>query len=408
MSNICGKDYNPDDLPYEDEEDNKKRIKQLEEEANKNADPIFQFSTNNYHYKEYPGTFSEEKAWDFLTSEDEREQLEAIRYALWFARNNDNDAKNFILMVINNPDLSNDYIVEKAKDAFALFIASFIRTEITKLYKKNNIHFSSASKEREAVVNAIGVCWEKITKSIHLYNPEKGMITTFLRTRIIDGFTEYESQRRGKPSKQVSIIDSKVAAARKSLEARGVTPTTRLIALELNEKNPSEAEKIGYQQIIASNDRITGEAGTFSYDDSSDDAFYFREKQAQKIFLTPDEYLAKKQIVEDIIKAIHNLDPIEQKIFLMSNGFEIENDLLYESTPYSEAEIAEMLNISTNDVFKGLQKARDIIKNSLSNKKEDADSEDLIYMDSLEDDNIEDFLSSIVKIDDDNFKESDY
>lgn len=414
-------DYSRDDDDYDDYEEiqeRKERIKELEEEANRDIESTGEILTNTFPIKKYDGEFDEIKLWElFQPVEEDSEkrihsQLEAIRYALWFARNNNNTAKNFIVMVINNPDLSeSEVVVEEAKNAFFLFISSFIRTEIEKQYRKHKVHFDTDTQFGEAVREAMQCCWEPIMAGLSSFNPEKGMITTFLRYYIMEGYHSYESKRNYKSSKQILSIDSQIVRAKKALEEKGLDPNPRLIELELKamrESNPRSAKQrpIGYQQIIASDERTKGEAACFSADDGSNEAFYFHKQTAQTRFQTPEEAVDTEERNEKIINAIQSLDEISRYIFLSDVGYEISDGNIYEGEVKTIAQLAEELDLSENEIFKKKNKAIDHLRKVLSSKEDDLlKGKELEFYEDKEDNDLFDFVNSIITITEDDFKD---
>ncbi len=103
-----------DDDEFEDEDDDDMPASTLKEAvANKKEDEKFEtFSHTKEDWinaglgKEYPGQkYENEHALALFSSDDERFQREAIRYASYFAYKNNNDAKNFIVHVIQSPSL---------------------------------------------------------------------------------------------------------------------------------------------------------------------------------------------------------------------------------------------------------------------------------------------------------------
>lgn len=412
--NKCSAEYNPDDLTYEGSVDEEKRIEELEREANKDIEVVGPVSTVTFPIKEFEGEFDETKMWELFQPEEQDHeervvsQILAIKYALWYARQNNNTAKNFIIMVINNEDLVEDEsVTEEAKNAFFLFISSFIRTEIEKLYRSHKVHFENDYKYGEAVREAMQYCWEPIMAGLPTYNPEKGAITTFLRHRIMEGYHSYESKRNQKSSKQMLSIDAQIVRARKSLEEKGMDTNPRLIELELQTINPKMAKNIGYQQIIASDERTKGEANSFSADDYSNEALYFNKQATQTRFKTPEEAVELGEKTSRIINALGELDDLSQYIFLADAGYEIAGGSIYECKSKSITTLSDELGLSADEIFKKKAKAIDHLKKSLSNTTEDnlLRGKELEFYGDMEDEDLIDFVNSIVTITDDDFKD---
>lgn len=407
----CNSSYNPDYLSYEDPQEKRERIKDLEREANESVDYVGEFLTQNYPYEKFTGSFDEDVFWEKFYSidgDDEkkvRSQVKAIRYALWFARKGDNRAKNIIISVMNKkvPALSEDVMAE-AQTAFYLFISSYVRTEIEKKYHEKQILFENSTQLKDAIREAMGYAWESILEALPRFDESRGAITTFVREPIKEGFYVAEAKRNQKTSKQLLSIDGRIVKAKQAIEEKGIEATPRLIELELNAGKKPNQKTVGVQQIIASGERARGESSCFSADGDSNEALYFNKEAAQTRFLTPEEALETEEKNKKIINIIMSLDEVPRYVLLASSGFEVTEDGIFEAETKSMSQLAEELELSGDEVFKKKNIAIDQFRQRFL---DDGDSllkgKELEFDDSAKDDEINDFLASIITITDDDF-----
>ena len=89
----------------------------------------------NFLDKEYEGEFDINKAFSLLVEENENSQKEAIRYATYFAKKNNSEAKNFIICdICNKQDMFSKEVVNYAFTAFNLFFRNWLRNDVVKCF----------------------------------------------------------------------------------------------------------------------------------------------------------------------------------------------------------------------------------------------------------------------------------
>lgn len=129
-------------------------------------------------------SFSLTKANYLIKEEKIESNKEAIRYATYFAKNKNNDAKNFIINIINSDNEFPNVISDMAKTAFWLIFRNYVRVEVEKFYDKQSI---SLLEKSQRIGDAIQQCFIYIFSNLKRYDSEKGRISTFFSSKVLRG-----------------------------------------------------------------------------------------------------------------------------------------------------------------------------------------------------------------------------
>ncbi len=290
---------------------------------------------------------------------DIKTQREAVRYANFFAKKGSDEAKNFIVSVIQKK--KENWIapetVSIACNSFVLFFRNYVRREIEKHYIRQPI---SATERFMRVQESVQECFAYIMEHIDRFDPSKGKITTLFNGRILRGITmEYEAKRKGRGSKQTMKIDKIVANAQKDLATAGITPTVRQIAMHTG-KN--------VDVIINSKIRMAAENTMKTIDDP--DFNNTGGKTAQSQFVQPERSVINKEETSNLVASIEKLPDIEKTVFLLMEGFQLEDGDLVETDVKNAPDVAESLNIKPNEVRHHYNMAQRKLKNMITNRKE--------------------------------------
>lgn len=282
---------------------------------------------------------------------DEKKQCEAVRYANYFAKKGDDNAKNFIVSVIQK---GSGEAARIAGNSLNLFLRNYVRHEVERFYARLPI---SDADRCDRCPEAIQECFVYICKQIHNYDPSKGKITTFFCSKIIYGIvSEYEAKRRGRKSKQTMKVDKVVSNAYKELVAEGYqNPTIRQLSMKTG-KN--------VEAIMNSRARIVAENTMVAFD-STDPGNPVSLKKNQSTYDNPEEYAERKDHIEALIKKLDSLSDLERELFLASNGLCIENGEIVECNTKSMAVLSEEYDMKVNEVKHTINTATRKLKNRI-------------------------------------------
>ena len=273
----------------------------------------------------------------------EKNQIESIRYATFFARHGNNEAKNYIVSIIQHPETcastGKDSVYDLAQTSLYLFFRNYVRKCIETFYAKQIISNSSRYEKLKEAPNA---CFVAILANINSYDSEKGQLTTFFKNHILGALNEYEAESRSRQSKQTLAIDSKVSRTQTNMLNKGVVPNTRLVALESN---------LSVNQVIISQTRIKAENTSISAD--SEDGRYAAGKVKQTIFESPEKAFLENEEKNELRDMLEILSETERSVLLAVNGLEQIGNTFIEAE-YDEDDslikIARYLGIKSNDV----------------------------------------------------------
>lgn len=298
---------------------------------------------NNGFGKKYDGEFDRKKAvvlFNTMEPNLEKNQMEAIRYATFFARHGINDAKNYIVSIIQHPEACASTEVHKyAQTSFFLFFRNYVRKSVEAFYEKQLL---SGSDKVERYKDAQMECFTALLNNINGFDNEKGQLTTYFKNHILGALNTYEANRKGRKSKGTLSVDATVERCRQSLLRRGVQPNARLIALETG---------LSVNQVLVSLKRLEGENTSISAD--SEGGKYAAGKAEQSLFESPEKaYIANEQ-KSQINEMLEILTDTERAVLLAMTGLEQIGNTFIESEHDDDdslLKISKVLGIQSNDV----------------------------------------------------------
>ena len=321
---------------------------------------------------------------------DEKMQMEALRYAAFFARKGNNDAKNFIISIVIQSkylkSMSHD-VKDMAGTAFWLFFRNYLRTEVEKYY---NLQPISAAERYSRIEGALQHCNKYVFENIDNFDPTIAKINTYYNSQIIRGvILDFEALRKGRSSKQTMRIDKLVANSKKKFEENGIEPTVAIIAADIGK---------GYGEVETSLARITAENTMVTYD--VDGLNNNGGSIAQSTFSSPEDKILAAERIKDLIKHINEtLNDTERDFFLWHQGVFYTGDTLIPIEPKKFYEIGYESGVDTELVKQVVNTAIRKLKKSYG-VNDDSDDSFLSSVDTLfDDDDDGNDLDDIIKID---------
>ena len=397
---------------YEDEDSNEE-VDEFEDEdceecedSNENLESG-KTRTSKYDYeweryslnKTYPDkTFDRNKAEQLLYAanengeDDEESQKEAIRYATYFAKKNNTDAKLFVISIIQQADqgfynLEPGHVGDMAKYAFYMFFRNYVRVQVEKFYSKQNISDLERVSRTE---DAIQECFLYIFANIDKFDVSMGYApNTFFNQKVIRGaISDWEAARKGRSSKQSMRTDKMTVNAIKACEDLGIeNPSSALIASMIG-KN--------YKEVQMARTRIYAEntMGTFDTPDINNKGGTI----VQEVFKVPEASVLSDERTQELIDALSILTDEEQTFLFMNKGIRCDGTSFIETDPLKCYEIAEQTGVDREKVQQAINSAIKKLKkkNHVKEKRGDA----LLSGRGLSFDNDEedDFLDNIVDV----------
>ena len=325
----------------EQDEASKKRLEELIA-GEKQTDDWVMFGLN----KEYPGKFDESYALGLMYQKDAsgnidaKSQEEAVRYANYFAKKNNNDAKNFIIDIVQRSKINDPTLVGDtgaiACTSFYLFFRNYIRTEADKYYKRQPISDSErASRMADAIQTAFAMIYENIDK----YDPTIAKINTFFgKKQILGAFYEFESKRKGYKSKQSMRISQTIIKEANRLESEGIEKNAAIIS-HLTKQSVNQVNNALQRAKIEQN------TGTLNTPDLNNSGGYV----SQKVYETPEQKLQKEEQTRELIEHLSVLDERELFVYLAYTGVVCTGNRFYEEKPMSYSEIEAKYGINKDD-----------------------------------------------------------
>lgn len=272
--------------------------------------------------KEYKGTFNNNIALNMFydnSSDLEKNQFEAIKYASYFARRGNNEAKNFVISIIQHPETCvSSEVSNLAKTSFVLFFRNYVRTETGSFYSRQVLE---SHDKNDRFQDAMQECMAEIFANINVYDPKKsGAPTTYFKRVILGALNNYEAKRKGRVSKGTLPIDAKVSKMETKLKNEGKNANANMIAYYLN---------VSVTQVLESQARIRGENTAISAD--SESGKYAAGIVKQNIYNTPEKNAIAKEKKEELLKLLDVLTDEEKKVLLATEGIELVEDEFIES-----------------------------------------------------------------------------
>lgn len=337
----------------------------------------------NKKYKDK--TFDIDKANRFLNDDP----IESIRYAAYFAKRNNNDAKNFIIDIVQKSNAGiypsePGTIGDIAKTAFWLFFRNYVRTEIEKYYNKQGLTNTERMARTE---DALQQCFTYVFENIDKYDPSIARINTFFSSMVMRGpIFEWESLRKGRNSKQTLRTDKMTVNAIKQCEDMGIKPNSAIIA-SITGKS--------FNEIQTARIRIKAENTMSTFD--APDLGNSGGTIVQTAFETPENKLIEEERTKELINKLDALTDEEKTLFLMTQGINCTGSEFYETDAMSPIDIEEQLGIDRGVVQQIVNRAIKKLKKSYNVKEKRGDA--LLSGRGLSfDEDDDDFLDDIIDV----------
>ncbi len=343
--------------------------------------------------KSYEGEFEISHAVELFGEYDIDYQLEAIRYATFYAKNRNVEAQNFIVMIIQMKSSVDAKVHELALTAFTLFFRNYVRVQCQKYYSR--MEFPNDYERLLRTSEAVEECFVMILEDIYDYDSNKGRLSTFFSNRILGSIATFEAKRRGRASKQTMGIDKKVSKIETELISRGIKPTARRIALEMEDKN--------VERIFNSVARLEAENTMLSIEaDQSKMGICNKVEQAR--FDKPEEAYLKGETSSELMAVISTLSNLERDILLRMNNMILRNGTIIDA-PENEVgdiyAIARDLDMKSGEVKRIYTNVVMRIKNEYNvhnGNDKLLEGRSMIFASREKDDEVNSFLNDIVEI----------
>ncbi len=346
-------------------------------------DPAFDIDKANqllYTFK----TDVDDKSTDY-NAFDTKSQIEAVRYATFFAKQNDNDAKNFIVRVIQMSDRDElessvdnpNGIGAVAKHAFFLIFRNYIRTTVNKFYNKRTDTDPAKSAPIDDVLQQV---WAYIWTKIGDYDPSISKITTFFNYNVLRGpILDCEAAKKGKANGRHKMrIDKNVFHAVEECKNLNIEPTTSTIAVLTGKSFNEVQESLTRMQI---------ENTAISYDALKNDKNNYKPADE---FSSPEQKLIEDERNKELFDNIKALSEEEREMFLLFHGFRYKDGRLYDEKPLRTYEIEERTGINRDKVRQIVNRATRKLKRSYHVKDTRGDNliggRGLVFDDNNDDD----------------------
>lgn len=276
-------------------------------------------------------TFKENSDYEL----DTESQIESIRYATYYAARNDNDAKNFVISIIQNKNVDAE-VENVAKYAFWLFFRNYVRVEITKFYNKQTIN---DYEKMLRITDALQQCFLYIFEHIDGYNPSIAKINTYFNNQVIRGAVlEWEALRKGRSSKQTMRIDKLIAKAQRECKEMGIEPTNAILA------NMSGRSFNEVQTALA---RMNAENTLSTYDTPDVNN---KGGASSETFMSPENKILEAENTKELIQKLNILKKEDREVLLMSLGLIVIDDTLESVQPLSNKDIATKMGLSSERI----------------------------------------------------------
>lgn len=285
---------------------------------------------------------------------DSKSQIEAIRYATYFAKRNDNDAKNFIIDVIQKADKGQfesdpGSVGDVAKYAFWLIFRNYVRVEIKKFYLHQGITEYERSKR---MGDALQHCFAYIFEHIDDFNPSIAKINTFFSSIVIRGVVlDWEALRKGRPSKQTMRTDKLTANAIEECKEQGINPSTAVIASLINKS---------YNEVQTSRARMRAENTMSTYDvpNLNNKGGY----ATSETFTPPEQKMLEKENTKELIDNLSTLTDQERELLFMHLGITCNGKELYDAQPLDSTAIEKLTGIDKDTIQRTINMAMKKLK----------------------------------------------
>lgn len=350
--------------------------------------------------------FDENKARKLFYEGDEKDQIEALLYAQFYARRTSNckPAHMFIMRILTKDAyLCKSFAVyEQAQMSFYYFFRTYLLRECQKFVDIRDI---PQSERMDFIDDALQTCHAYVFKALPKYDVDSGFaISTYFQPFIKDALTSWESTKKGRSSKSTMRTDAAIVNAQKELIAEGITPTPVLVALRTRRKVEETSNSMA--RIKAENTMISKEAN---------DVMVSGKKQ--DTFLEPDKSIVQSEMTGKLIEALQSLNADQRQILCYTLGIDYDehSNLIIDSghEKMSVKQIANKLGLDVGEA-KALQvSAKRRLENIMRNYMNGADTEGkheekdsilrdrhMIFSSSKGDDDMMEIIGEIDKITD--------
>lgn len=350
--------------------------------------------------KKYEGTFSLEKAYALYFDFDdennlkETSQREAICYATYFAKNNDNDAKNFIICDVINKEstwASRD-IGNYAFESFYLFFRNYVR-------KITESHYNALPMKTpyDRIKDGENHLWLHIYQTLRDFDPSIAKINTFYSfKRLNDELQNFDILQTGQQiSKPTYISFSKVATVIKEIENNKRVATIDAVTMLYNEKYNDTKKPEAIKNAM---DYLTMQNTMINID--SEEGTSVLETHSQGLFEEPEKAYIKKEKDVSISSIINSLTKLQRDILLSKYGMGISADgRIYDmGIALNTKQLAQRFNVSEEVIEREYKIAQNVFRNAYP--KESGVDKHLIgrapiFTDMANDFDLEEFLSMV-------------
>lgn len=269
------------------------------------------YGIRNYTDKQ----FDEEKARKMFYEGNEKDQIEALLYAQFYARKlrNCKPAHMFIMRILTKDVglCKSTAVYEQAQYSFYYFFRTYLLRECQRFASSRNI---PQNERADFIDEALQNCHAYVFKALPKYDVDSGFaISTYFQPFIKDALTSWESLRKGRTSKSTMRTDAAIVNAQKELMAEGITPTPVLVALRTRRKVEETSNSMA--RIKAENTMVSKEAN---------DLILIGKKQ--DTFLEPDKNIIRSEMTETLITALQLLNPVQTQILCYTLGIEYDKE----------------------------------------------------------------------------------
>ena len=350
--------------------------------------------------------FDEEKAKKWFYEGTEKDQIEALLYAQFYARKTSNcKQSHMFIMRILTKDASvckSQAVYEQAQMSFYYFFRTYLLRECQKFADSRDIPQSERS---DFIDEALQTCHAFVFRALPKYDVDSGFaISTYFQPFIKDALTSWESLRKGRSSKSTMRTDAAIVNAQKELIAEGITPTPVLVSLRTRRKLEETSNSMA--RIKAENTMISKE---------QHDMMVSRKKQ--NTFLEPDDCIVQAEMTSKLIEALLSLKPDERQVLCYTLGInfdEYKNQITDSNLEkMSIKQISEKMNFDVGEI-KALQVSAKrnmerAMRSYLDGDKTDSVHEEkdtllkdrhMIFSTSKEDDDIMELIGEIDQVSD--------
>ena len=351
-------------------------------------------------------TFDEEKARKWFYEGNEKDQIESLLYAQYFARSKRvcRAAHAFIMRILTKDKdfCKSQTVYECAQTSFYYFFRTYLLRECQKFAESRNV---APGDRHDYIEEAMQNCLVFVYSALPKYDVDSGFaVSTYFQPFIKDALTSFESIKKGRSSKSTMRTDAVIVNAQKELLAEGIIPTPVFVALRTKRKVEETANSMA--RIKAENTMISKDANELIISGKKQDTF-----------LEPDKSVIQEEQTEELMNALRSLNPDQRTVLCYTLGIEYDEQnhmIVYsDDGKLSLKQIAEKMDLDIGEV-KALHvqakreletKMRSYMRaddEDVASSKKDTFLKDrhMIFSYSKEDTDMMEFIGDIDKIED--------